>query len=303
VEGAHKVHLVTFMDRVLIIGATGLLGSALVNLFPNAYFTFNKTEIDAPSFFRLDISDQDALTLILEKVRPETVIVTAAMTDVDRCELNPEMAYKINALPFFTIVKYLSRVGGRIIQVSTDYVFSGEVGGYREYDKREPINVYGKSKMEAEDIITNSGISYAIVRTSGIFGVKESSGKINFFLWVYKNLCDEREISIVKDQYYSPTLNTSLASAIVEMYSKNIDGVFHFSSVDRISRHEFALLVANAFSRESNLIRPSSMSEMKWIAKRPRDSSLNNDRAMTILTNKPLRVAEEIELAKKEMLK
>lgn len=289
------------MERVLIIGGSGLLGSVLVNIFPNAYFTFNKTEVNAPNFFRLDVSDQDTLTLLLEKVRPETIIVTAAMTDVDMCELNPEMAYRINALPFFTIVKYLSRARGRIIQVSTDYVFSGEVGGYREYDKREPINVYGKSKMEAEDIITHSGIRYAIIRTSGIFGVNESSGKINFFLWLYKNLYSGKEISIVKDQYYSPTLNTSLANAIGEIYRKSIDGIFHFSSINRISRYDFALLIADAFTLKSNLIRPVSMNEMGWTAKRPRDSSLSVEKSTTLLEKKPLKVEEEILLAKRQM--
>ena len=291
------------MERVLIIGGSGLLGSALVGLFPNACFTFNRTEMNVPNSFKLNISEQGALELLLEKVRPETVIVTAAMTDVDGCELDPEMAYRINALPFFTIVKYLSRVGGRIVQVSTDYVFSGEVGKYREYDKREPINVYGKSKMKAEDIIISSGIDYTIIRTSGIFGAGESSGKVNFFLWVYRSLLNGKEISVVKDQYYSPTMNTYLAEAIAEIYSKGIGGIIHFSSIDRISRYDFALLIADAFSLNHNLIKPALMNEMKWIAKRPRDSSLNSERATKTLANKPLRVSEAIMSAKGEMLK
>ena len=257
----------------------------------------------APNSFKLDISDTGALMLLLEHVRPETVIVTAAMTDVDSCESNPTIAYRINALPFFTITEYLSKIGGRIIQVSTDYVFSGKLGGYKEYDKREPINIYGKSKMEAEDIIINSNIDYTIIRTSGIFGVNESSGKVNFFLWVYRNLRNLKEIFVVEDQYYSPTLNTSIANAIAEIYGKNIDGILHFSSIDRISRYDFALLIADAFSLKPNLIKPALMNEMKWIAKRPRDSSLNPERAMKALVNKPLKVSEGIMSAKGKMLK
>ena len=248
-------------------------------------------------------SDQDALMLLLEKVRPETVVVTAAMTDVDRCESNPGLAYRTNTSPFFTITKYLSRIGGRVIQISTDYVFSGEVGRYREYDRRDSINVYGKSKKEAEDIIINSGVNYAIIRTSGTFGVNESSGKINFFLWVYRNLREGKKISVVKDQYYSPTLNSYLAKAIAEIYNKNIDTIIHFSSVDRISRYDFALLIVNAFSLKSNLIRSSSMSEMKWIAKRPRDSSLNCEKSKVMLSNKPPKVSEELLSARLELLK
>ena len=289
------------MEKVLIIGGSGLMGSALVGLFPNAYFTFNRTEMNIPNSFKLDISEQQALELLLGKVRPETVIVTAAMTGVDMCELDPEMAYRINALPFYTIVKYLSKLGGRIIQVSTDYVFSGEAGRYREYDKREPINVYGKSKMKAEDIIIDSGIYYTIIRTSGIFGARESSGKVNFFLWVYRSLLNGKEISIVKDQYYSPTLNTNLAEAISEIYDNGTDGVLHFSSIDRISRYDFALRIADAFALKSDLIRPVSMNEIGWTAKRPRDSSLSVEKSATLLKKKPLKVEEEIILAKRQM--
>ena len=291
------------MEKVLIIGGSGLLGSALVGLFPNAVFTFNRTEMNVPSSFKLDISEQGALELLLEKVKPETVIVTAAMTDVDRCELGPKMAYRINALPFYTIVKYLSKVRGKIIQVSTDYVFSGEAGRYREDDKREPMNVYGKSKMKAEDIIIGSGIDHTIIRTSGIFGARESSGKVNFFLWVYKSLLNGKEISIVKDQYYSPTMNTNLAEAIAEIYDKGIDGVLHFSSIDRISRYDFALLIADAFSLNHNLIKPTLMRNMKWVAKRPRDSSLSVEKSVALLEKKPLKVEEEILLSKEEMLR
>lgn len=161
--------------------------------------------------------------------------------------IEPEMAYRINTLPFYTIVKYLSGVRGRIIQVPTGYVFSGEVGKYRACDKREPINVYGKSKMKGEDIIIDSRIDYTIIRKSGIFGARESSGKVNLFLWVSRSLLNGKEISIVKDQYYSPTMNTNLAEALAEIYGKGIDGVFHFSSIDGINRYDFALLIADTF--------------------------------------------------------
>jgi dTDP-4-dehydrorhamnose reductase len=124
----------------------------------------------------------------------------------------------------------VKRVNGRLIQISTDYVFSGEKGNYVEEDKRDPINIYGKTKREAEDIIMNSEIDYTIIRTSGIFGINEATGKTNFFLWVYRNLREKREIHLVKDQFYSPTLNTFLARAIKEIYERDLSGIFHFSS-------------------------------------------------------------------------
>jgi len=246
----------------------------------------------------LDITDQESLISLLKKFDIKDIIVTSALTDVDKCEIYPDLAYKINADPFNYITKYLKQVNGKLIQISTDYVFSGEQGNYSEEDLREPINVYGKSKKEAEDIIMDSGIEYAIIRTSGIFGINKATGKTNFFLWIYNNLKENKEIYLVKDQYYSPTLNSILARAIREIYDREISGVIHFSSLDKISRLDFGYIVADIFGFDKNLIRETEMKDMKWKAKRPRDSSLNNEKAIKLLINKPIKVIDEIKKVK-----
>lgn len=287
------------MEKALIIGGSGLLGSKLVDLFDDAYFTYNDTKIERKNAYQLDITDNNALKFLLEKVNPKTVIVTAALTDVDKCELNPEFAYKINAEPFHYIIDYLKKVNGRLIQISTDYVFSGNEGNYSENDLRKPINVYGKTKMDAEDIIMNSGIDYTIIRTSGIFGLNQATGKTNFFLWIYNSLKDNKEIYLVRDQYYSPTLNLILATAIREIYERKISGVIHFSAMDKIGRYEFGILVADIFGLDRTLIHGTTMENMKWIAKRPKDSSLNNEKAIRLLNHKPINVIDELKTLKK----
>jgi dTDP-4-dehydrorhamnose reductase len=195
----------------------------------------------------------------------------------------------------------VKRVNGRLIQISTDYVFSGEKGNYVEEDKRDPINIYGKTKREAEDIIMNSEIDYTIIRTSGIFGINEATGKTNFFLWVYRNLREKREIQLVKDQFYSPTLNTFLARAIKEIYERDLSGIFHFSSQDRISRYDFGILVSEIFNLEKYLIKEAYMSDMMWIARRPKDSSLNNKKSLLTLNNRPVNVKDEIKFLKESL--
>ena len=290
-------------EEVLVIGGSGLLGSKLTDVFTDAHFTFNKTEIKTKRAYRLDLTDGSSLRLILGKLRPRTIIVTAAMTNVDGCELNPDIAYAVNSSPFVTITNYLKERRGRLIQISTDYVFSGEKGNYREEDERNPVNVYGRSKMKAEEIIITSGVDYSIIRTSGIFGMGQSTGKTNFFRWLYDSLSKGQTISLVSDQFYSPTLNFVLANAIGEVYEREITGVLNFSSRDRINRHDFGILVADIFQKKRELIKTVTMREMKWIAKRPRDSSLDNAKAANLLVNKPIDVEHEVLLAKKEILR
>ncbi|MEM3846675.1 MAG: SDR family oxidoreductase, partial [Candidatus Parvarchaeota archaeon] len=279
----------------------GLLGSKLLDLFDDACFTYNATRIERKNAYQLDITDNNALKFLLEKVNPKTVIVTAALTDVDKCEVNPELAYKINAVPFHYIIDYLKKVNGRFIQISTDYVFSGNEGNYSENDNRKPINVYGKTKMNAEDIIMNSSIDYTIIRTSGIFGLNQATGKTNFFLWIYNSLKDNKEIYLVRDQYYSPTYNSTLANAVREIVDRDLSGIIHFSSKDRITRYDFGILVADIFNLEKTLIRETIMENMKWSARRPRDSSLNNEKAIKLFNNKPINVIDELKLAKEKM--
>ncbi|MEM3290902.1 MAG: SDR family oxidoreductase [Candidatus Micrarchaeaceae archaeon] len=289
------------MEKTLIIGGSGLLSSKLLDLFDDAYFTYNATRIERKNAYQLDITDNDALKFLLEKINPKTVIVTAALTDVDKCEVNPELAYKINVVPFHYIIDYLKKVNGKLIQISTDYVFSGNEGNYRENDNRKPINVYGKTKMNAEDIIMNSNIDYTIIRTSGIFGLNQATGKTNFFLWIYNSLKDNKEIYLVRDQYYSPTFNTILANAVREITDRDLSGIIHFSSKDRITRYDFGILVADIFNLEKTLIHETIMENMKWIARRPRDSSLNNEKAIKLFNNKPINVIDELKLAKEKM--
>ena len=282
------------MEKVLIIGGSGLLGSKISELFPEAFATYNTTHIPRKNAFKLDISDMDSLKFTLDKLEPDTIIVTAALTDVDKCEIHPEMATKVNTEPFKYIVSYLKQKGGRLIQISTDYVFSGEKGNYSENDERKPVNVYGKTKMESEDIIINSGINFAIVRTSGIFGIGMATGKNNFFMWLYSSLKDGKEIRLVTDQVYSPVLNSILADAIREIYEREISGIIHFSSLDAISRFEFGTMVANIFNLNKDNIHPAKMEDMPWRAKRPKNSSLNNDKAIKMITKKPITVVQEL---------
>jgi dTDP-4-dehydrorhamnose reductase len=131
-----------------------------------------------------------------------------------------------------------------------------------------------------------------------VFKIYRATGETNFFLWIYNNLKENKEIYLVRDQYYSPTLNSILARAIREIYDSEISGLIHFSFLDKISRLNFGYIIADIFGFDKNLIKETEMKDIKWKAKRPRDSSLNNVKAKNLLKEKPINVIEEIKVTR-----
>ncbi|MFP3131438.1 MAG: sugar nucleotide-binding protein, partial [Nitrososphaeria archaeon] len=173
--------------------------------------------------------------------------------------------------------------------VSTDYVFDGQKGLYREEDKRNPINIYGKSKELAEKYIESLDIRHAIVRTSAIFG--GNTQKKNFVLWVYKNLKSGVEINVV-NQIISPTLSSYLAKAVLEITEKEIEGKIHVAGKEPLSRVEIARRVKERFNLKGSFKVVETIQQ--WKAKRPKNSSLSVAKAENLLKNKPLSFEESL---------
>jgi len=185
--------------------------------------------------------------------------------------------------------------------VSTDYVFSGEKGSYREEDEPDPLNFYGKTKLEGEKIVASSGLDYLIARTSVIYGARPARGKVNFALWVLEKLKKDEQINALVDQYVSPTLNTNLAAMLLEACEKRVFGTYHTAGATRVSRYGFALELAKTFDYDKSLVKEAHMRDMKWAAKRPMDSSLNVDKATSVLRAKPIRLQQATEILRGEV--
>ena len=231
------------------------------------------------------------------KIKPEVIIHTAALTNVDECEVNKALAHKINTEGTRRVAKIEKDLDAFLVYVSTDYVFSGEKGRYKEDDKPHPVNYYGYTKLLGELHCD------CIARPCVIYGVKQASGKVNFALWIIEKLRKGEPITIVTDQYVTPTLNTNLARMLLEIAERNLRGVFHLAGGTRVSRYEFALQIANTFRLDEDLITPSSMDEMKWIASRPKDSSLDTSKASRYLKEKPYVLDKALEILKEELQK
>jgi dTDP-4-dehydrorhamnose reductase len=288
--------------KILITGASGLLGQKIAQTAlengHDVHSTYNEHSALLGNPIKLDLTNQNQVLKIINTLKPEAIIHTAAYTNVDDCETNQGIAWKINAEATKNMAEASSKISAHLTYVSTDYVFDGEKGCYREEDQANPISHYGYTKLKGEEIIKEHATKWCITRPSVLYGWL--SHKQNFATWLINNLNQKKEVKILKDQYISPTLNTNLAEMLLEIAERNMTGTLHTAGATRVSRHEFALKLAEVFNLNIDLVKPAKMNEMPWRARRPRDSSLNVSKALTLLNQKPLKLEQALKLMKTE---
>lgn len=243
----------------------------------------------------MDISDRVRVFDVVGNVRPDIIVHAAAETDVDRCESEREIAWKVNVDGTKNLAEAALCVGAKIVYVSTDYVFDGEKGLYREDDKMNPINYYGATKLEGERFTQQTTKEHAIVRTSVLYGWHPS--KKNFVSWVLDSLRKGQTTMVVDDHWNSPTLADNLAETILRIVENDAHGVYHVAGKERIDRFRFAVKIAEHFNLEKSLLKPIQMRDLKaWVARRPRDSSLQVEKAERDLGVKLLDVDQGLKL-------
>ncbi len=291
--------------KLLITGASGLFGSKLVKTASAqgiAVYSGYVTDVPVcgvPVLF--DVSNKEQVEQAFEFAKPDVVVHAASLTDVDKCELNREFAWKINVDGAKNIAESAAKHGTFLVYVSTDYVFSGKKGCYKETDLPDPINYYGLTKLKAEEASLKILPNCCIARTSVIYGSTPAAGKINFALWVLNKLKSREKLRIVTDQWVYPTLNSSLADMVLDVVQQRLSGVLHLCGASRVSRYDFALALAKMFSLDASLIEPVLASSLNWSARRPMDSSLDVSKAQRLLHVKPLELTSALTSLKKEM--
>lgn len=290
--------------RILVTGASGLLGSKLTKLLVGrGYEVYSGYNLHRPLNgypVKIDVSSRSSVEKAFRIAKPETVVHAAALTNVDECEERKELAWKINVLGTRNVAELAKRYNAFMVYISTDYIFDGNKGMYREDDTPNPINYYGLTKLEGEREVERITGEYCIVRTSVIYGSNPAAGKINFALWIIEKLKRREQVNVVVDQWNSPTLNTSLAEMIIETVKRRITGTYHLAGATRINRYSFARLIAKTFSLNENLITPVTSDKIPWIAKRPKDSSLDVSKASMLLHNKPIEIKKALRILKTE---
>ena len=289
--------------KIFITGGSGLAGSRLAEMaLARGDEVFSGYAHNRPACgrgVRLDLLDPDGIRDIIERTRPDAIVHSAALTDVDRCEREKDLAFRMNVEGTRAVAEGARAVGSFLVYVSTDYVFDGRRGLYREGDQTGPVSYYGLSKLLGEELSLDQG---CVARTCVIYGRRPASGKVNFALWILNSLGSGKEISVVTDQFITPTLNSNLAAMLLEAADRQLSGIYHLSGASRVSRYDFACQLADTFELDSRLILPSRMSDLDWLAERPKDSSLDTSKARQMLKNGPLPLNDSLQLLKKEII-
>ena len=276
------------MKRILIIGANGFLGRTLLSKFVqenDLQIELFAADIDISYISNtnskcttqvLDITEKDLVDQYIEKIQPDIVYLTAAMTNVDACEDFIDKANMINAEAPMFVANAVKKIGGKLIHISTDFVFDGEFGNYSEADEPNPISEYGKSKLKGEQNIIDSGADYVICRTSVIYGWPQEGVHQNFFSWAYGVAEQNKSLTIIKGQITNPTLVEDLANFLFQLSIKGDTihrQIFHTVGPESLSRFDFVSKMIKIFNFNSDLL--SGVDSFSQKAKRPDNSSLN----------------------------
>ncbi len=291
--------------KILITGSNGLTGQKIVGQLLRARREFLATSVggnrnpDCPAenYASLDITDVLAVKECISKYEPQVVINTAAMTNVDQCETEEENCKKINV----TAVKYLHDVcklrNIHLIHLSTDFVFDGTGGPYREEDKPNPLSVYAKSKYDAEQILTASSfLNWTILRTIIVYGHRPGLSRSNLILWAIDSLSKGQEIKIVNDQFRAPTWADDLAWACIRCTEVEKRGIFHISGPHTFSIYEIVCQIADHLRVKRALIVPIDSASLNQKAKRPPRTGFILDRAIQELGYQPKTFQETLEV-------
>ena len=262
--------------KTLVLGGSGFVGHYLMKYFDG----IGTSSIEREGYTKLDITNREEITAVFQREKPDLIINSAAMSDVDFCEKRREMAMRINGESVEWIARSANIINSRFVQISTDYVFDGEKGDYREVDKPNPINAYGESKLigEADALRHNS----LVLRIEMPYGLNLAKNKNVFFESAVRNLRDGKIINAAIDQIISPTFVEDIPKAIYALISKNRTGVFHLASIEQLSRYEFVKKIAEVFGFDDKNVNATHLDDFKLVAKRPKKTSLNMGKISSI---------------------
>ena len=284
------------MKKVLITGSNGLLGQKLIYQligYPD-YLVFatsrgaNRTLVKKRyEYIPLDITDGQEIQETFDYVQPDIVINAAAMTNVDACEDDKEGCWKLNVDAVQLLVNACEKYNSHLIHVSTDFIFDGVSGPYSEDSEPNPLSFYGESKLAGEEIVKKSSCKWSIARTVLVYGVVDNMSRSNIVLWAKGALESGKELTVVDDQYRTPTLAEDLAHGCILIAQNGAQGIYNISGEDYMCIIDLVKKVARYYQLDENLVKPISSSRLNQKAARPPKTHLLLDKAKRELGYKP----------------
>jgi dTDP-4-dehydrorhamnose reductase len=264
--------------KILITGSNGLLGQKLlhklrqdpsVELFATSKGGNRVSEQNGYTYSELDITDQKQVAELIANKKPDVVINTAAITNVDLCEDEKQACDALNVDAVRYLADACEKIDAHLIQISTDFIFDGEDGPYTEQDKPNPLSYYGLSKLKSEELLQAHSVKWTVLRTIIVFGVGEKLSKGNIVLWAKGALAKGDPLNIIDDQFRAPTLAEDLADICILAAKKKALGIFNASGKDIMSIYEIVERIAKHYGNSTDNLNKISTATLKQKAGRP----------------------------------
>jgi len=265
----------------LLITSCGLVGATFVRVLAEQGCRCAESYypgVDEPRGRAVDIASEESVTDLFAQTQPRTVILSAALTNVEFCQENRDIAWKINVNGARNVARACKAERARLVFFSSDYVFDGAAGPYSETDAPHPISVYGETKLAAESFIRETLEDHLIVRTTIVYGY-EALGK-NFCYRLINTLKAGQRIKVPADQSGSPTYARNLVEIVVDLLNKGRTGVYNVVGKDLVDRYEFSKRVCRVFGLDESLLDPVTTRELAQKAPRPLKAGLRMDKVM-----------------------
>lgn len=292
--------------KVLITGANGLIGQHVTKLLLDKNYRVVATsrgESRLPfqpsgnyTYHAMDVANALETFAVMSLEKPDVVVHTAAMTQVDDCELRPQQCERINVQGTSQVLTDAETFSSHFIYISTDFVFDGEKGNYTEEDETKPINLYGFSKLQAESMVQTNTIPFAIVRTCLVYGNLLQGSRTNIVSWVKESLEQGKTIRVVSDQWRTPTYVEDVAKGIALIIEKKATGIYHISGKDLLTPYEIAIKTANKFQLDATKIIKVDAATFKQPGRRPLKTGFVIEKARQELGYEPISFEEGLNL-------
>lgn len=296
--------------RILVTGANGLLGQKLVTLLQQdknvqliaTARTPLAQKLTTGEFHQLDTTNHLQVNEVIYKAKPDVIINTAAMTNVDSCETDHGACIASNVTAVGHLIESCKKNRTHLIHISTDFIFDGTDGPLDENAEPHPVNFYGESKLAAEHLLQFSTIDWTILRTVLVYGVTSDMSRSNIVLWVKKSLEEGKKISVVNDQWRTPTLAEDLAMGCYLAALKKAKGIFNISGNDFITPYDIAIRTASFFKLDASLITQTDSTKFKQPAVRPLKTGFIIDKAKKELGFNPRSFEEGLKIIQDQLV-
>jgi dTDP-4-dehydrorhamnose reductase len=288
------------LGKVLVIGASGLVGGALMRVLRGAHIDAAGTYAKSPAvgLEMLDITDAAQARACVERHRPAVIFLTAALTHVDYCEDHPDEAFAINVEGPRAVAEAAGALDAQLVFYSTEYVFDGKAGPYDEEDPPSPLSVYGQSKLAAERTICDTIENALILRTTVLFGWDSNS--TNFAMQVYRKVRAGEQMTIPMDQFGNPTLADYLAEISFALAQRGVRGIVNVVGKDLIARSDFARALVKLYEGSPDLVVPVTTASLKQKAPRPLYGGLRTEKLERLVGRKAMPLDEALKRLERE---